>query len=165
MVELRTMPWVTGVAQKFFFDTYFPSLDNPRVLEFGCGGSTIYMSKFTDRLITIEHNKEWIDKVNAYLEGQKEKVKHYPVDIRHIPLPYHAVCGEFEDDSFDLVIVDGRGRNECIKHAKRLVKEGGVLMLDNSERAHYKPGKDLMEPWPCVHTSQPTFHTTWWLRP
>jgi hypothetical protein len=36
------------------------------------------------------------------------------------------------DHSFDLVLVDGRVRTECIQHAIPKIKSGGYLMLDNS---------------------------------
>lgn len=37
--------------------------------------------------------------------------------------------------SFDLVVVDGRGRPACVARAMRLLKpSGGVLVVDNAER-------------------------------
>jgi hypothetical protein len=39
------------------------------------------------------------------------------------------------DHIFDLVLVDGRARTECIRHAIPKIKPGAYLMLDNSNNA------------------------------
>jgi hypothetical protein len=50
----------------------------------------------------------------------------------------------FPDRSFDLVLVDGRSRPSCILHSLMKIREGGYLMLDNSERAGYREVKTLL---------------------
>jgi hypothetical protein len=51
---------------------------------------------------------------------------------------------------FDLVVVDGRARNDCIKYGAGHVKPGGMLVLDNSDRARYQDGTDILAArgWP-----------------
>jgi len=39
------------------------------------------------------------------------------------------------DHTFDLVLVDGRMRTECMQHAIHKIRPGGYLMLDNSNNA------------------------------
>ena len=56
----------------------------------------------------------------------------------------------YDDNVFDLVMVDGRARNSCIWHARRKVKPGGYLVLDNAEREKYLSGIKLMERWECL---------------
>jgi hypothetical protein len=60
---------------------------------------------------------------------------------------YASSIDSFPDSFFDLVAVDGRARPSCIYHARRKVKIGGYLMLDNSERAHYQRAKELLSDW------------------
>ena len=43
----------------------------------------------------------------------------------------------FPDNIFDIVLVDGRARPSCIKHASKKVKIGGLIVLDNSDREYY----------------------------
>lgn len=50
---------------------------------------------------------------------------------------YATQIDEFPDGSFDIVLIDGRVRNSCIKHAYKKVKIGGMIILDNSDRPHY----------------------------
>ena len=41
-------------------------------------------------------------------------------------------------------MVDGRARNGCIFHCIKKVKNGGIVILDNSERVEYNFGKNLL---------------------
>lgn len=50
-----------------------------------------------------------------------------------------------KDAKFDYILVDGRSRVSCLKIALSKIKEdGGILVLDNSERPRYKVGIDLV---------------------
>jgi hypothetical protein len=51
---------------------------------------------------------------------------------------------DFEDASFDLIIVDGRCRAACIIYALDKLAPGGYLLLDNSEREHYTEIMNLL---------------------
>jgi predicted O-methyltransferase YrrM len=54
----------------------------------------------------------------------------------------------FENETFDMVVVDGRARPSCIKRAIPKIKSQGLLVLDNSDRKYYliKTGK-LLNGW------------------
>jgi len=46
---------------------------------------------------------------------------------------------EMQTGTLDVVLVDGRAREHCLKEAVRLVKpRGGVLIFDNSSRERYQ---------------------------
>jgi predicted O-methyltransferase YrrM len=51
---------------------------------------------------------------------------------------YVKLINKYPDYHFDIVFVDGRSRVACIKHALKKIKNGGVLILDNSERDEYQ---------------------------
>ena len=44
------------------------------------------------------------------------------------------------DKEFDIVIVDGRDRVNCIRSAMHVTKEEGIIVLDDSERDAYQNG-------------------------
>ena len=48
------------------------------------------------------------------------------------------------DKKFDIVIVDGRDRVNCVKNAVNSIKVDGVIVLDDSERESYKAGIDFL---------------------
>jgi hypothetical protein len=50
---------------------------------------------------------------------------------------YACYIDKFEDGYFDIVLIDGRARPSCLKHAVSKVKKGGLLILDNAERKYY----------------------------
>lgn len=48
---------------------------------------------------------------------------------------------------FDYVMVDGRARIACLEQAvKMVIPDGGILILDNSDREHYKEGMHTLVP-------------------
>tara|TARA_B100000579_G_scaffold438043_2_gene471310 strand:- start:4274 stop:5122 length:849 start_codon:yes stop_codon:yes gene_type:complete len=46
---------------------------NSRVLEYGCGGSTLYYSQFVKEWITIEHHTKWYNKIKVSIQLGKDK--------------------------------------------------------------------------------------------
>jgi hypothetical protein len=50
---------------------------------------------------------------------------------------YVKAIDPFPEEHFDLVVVDGRVRNCCIKRAIPHVKRGGYLIVDNTDRSYY----------------------------
>lgn len=120
------------------------------IFEFGSGTSTRYLSGFENtQIISIEHDVDWYFKVREMLVGKKN-VTHLLMDR-----PYNSAIQNFPNNYFDLVIVDGRDRNLCVRSAYDKVKKGGILILDNSERYEYQPSKNLLKQWQHFVFSQP----------
>ena len=42
-------------------------------------------------------------------------------------------------DRFDLILVDGRARNECLKRSGDLLRGNGILVLHDANRMRYRP--------------------------
>ncbi|MDN3506134.1 MAG: class I SAM-dependent methyltransferase [Simkaniaceae bacterium] len=164
----RTEPWLTEKAIDFL-DNYFISNPNAVVLEFGSGASTVWLSKRTENLYSIEHSPEYYNEVNELLKGGGL------VDYRLVAKPYYNVCDEFDDEFFDLILVDGRNRKGCIYKSLSKLKPGGVLMLDNAERTFYHAVFPLMDEWEYFSTEQrgpdkwgfwyTGWKTDWWIKP
>jgi hypothetical protein len=74
--------------------------------------------------------------------------------------------------SYDLILVDGRARMDCLRIAAQLLRPKGALVLDNSERDRYQRGRALVpEEWRrldfpgmCPYLWE-TSQTTVWVRP
>ncbi len=130
------------------------------VFEYGSGGSTIYWLRRGARVVSIEHDPAWYERVRAAIPPGA------PLDYRLVPpeptppdpadsadpaayrsgdpafagrsfARYAAQIDAFPEASFDLVLVDGRARPSCLVHAAPRVRPGGMLILDNSDRAYY----------------------------
>lgn len=167
----RTTPWLTEKAVAFLCN-FLEEKPDAKILEFGCGGSTIWFSKYTKNLITIEHSPDWHQKINNYINETKECNK---TDLRLLQRPYYTVCLEFPEEYFDLILVDGRDRVRCVEAAMHILKRGGILMLDNAEKSPYKIVNNLLKDWTSFKTKQEKpdiynfcyqdWQTNWWIKP
>ena len=139
------------------------------VFEYGSGGSTIFISRKVNELISIEHDKAWHSRVSSELS--KRGISNYKCLLYE---PERKISGEmsvyscksytstlaeyvgmsFEnyvrsiekhpDGYFDLVIVDGRARPSCVFHALGKIRPGGYLMLDDTDRQRYEEAMSLL---------------------
>jgi len=98
-------------------------------LEFGSGRSTIWFAERVNKLISIEHDHFWFEKINKKL---KEKGLIRKVDYRlKTENNYLDVLNEIEDNSIDFVLVDGLQRDICTLKVIPKLKLGGLLIIDN----------------------------------
>lgn len=134
-------------------------LRGARVFEYGSGGSTLYWLKRGASCVSIEHDPAWYamlrDRLGSAADVDYRLVLPVPGEpgadpadpdayvsdeVRHRGLNFRDYCtqiDEFSDESFDIVVIDGRARNSCIKHAASKVRRGGLLIVDNNDRPHY----------------------------
>lgn len=170
--SIRPVPWITEEAIQFL-ELFLERVPNARVLEFGCGASTLWLAQRTAHLVSIEHNGEWYAIIEEHL---KNTALYNPVNLILYPQPYAQLCQQFPDEYFDLVLVDGRNRKACIMESIRTLKKGGVLMLDNAERSWYHPViETYLKTWFFTKTTQtkpdscgfwyPNWQTNWWTKP
>jgi len=100
------------------------------VLEYGSGQSTIWLARHAGKVISLEHYEPWYERVTEQLaEAGLNNVEYRLETTDH----YH----QFPDDPqvrFDLIIVDGVYRNECSIQALKLLKPGGMLYVDDTDK-------------------------------
>jgi predicted O-methyltransferase YrrM len=113
------------------------------VLEFGAGMSTLWLSKRSRQIISIEGNRRWVEWVASKLEFSEPKnvslrlrdSSRYRDDGKYskeFNSEFSSVS-EFGNRKFDLIIVDGAARWLCVENSLPLLKRGGLLYLDNSD--------------------------------
>lgn len=118
------------------WDSYEPTLlkvlkefKPKRVLEWGSGKSTYTLAKACDTVDSVEHNPSWVK-------------SDFPSNVNQMFEPdlqlYFLTTGRYDD--YDLIFIDGRKRNECLKHAHSVLKDGGIVMLHDAERERYQEG-------------------------
>ena len=134
-----------------------------RVFEFGCGGATLFFADRVRELVSVEHDPEWFRCVQAEMGGRTQArwiphlVSPSPSAVSALHLAsdpdayvsaevrfsgcafrdYAATIDTYQDHSFDLVLIDGRARPSCFKHALHKLKFGGTIVLNNAERPQY----------------------------
>lgn len=130
------IPWVTYSFIDFITDRIQKS---QYVFEFGSGNSTIFYAKRTKKVVSVEHDKDWFEKIKSSVPSNSELVfsdLEYGGKYSKIPLGY--------SHKFDLIIVDGRDRVNCCKNCLEALTETGVVILDDSEREQYQPAIDFL---------------------
>jgi len=144
------IPWIV-YESKEWLDRHLQR--RMKVFEWGSGGSTIYLSKRVKVLVSIEHDSDWFQKVKSALKkGKVKTIKYYLIkpELKKKLVSFEKYCNfinRFENNLFDLIIVDGRSRNLCIKKAIPKIRRRGFLLLDNSERREYKKGMRFINNW------------------
>lgn len=135
-------------------DSVLPS--NAMVLEFGGGGSSLWLHDRGAQLTVVEHNPNWARVLRTHLPGNVRLIEEPPtasgkvksvVEEGHFDNYVESACA-ISDNSLDLVIVDGRARVECVRAAKSKVRPGGRLLLDDSDRPRYEGAHASMADWP-----------------
>ncbi len=124
------IPWVTYSFIDFIKDRLRPE---HAVFEFGSGNSTAFYAQRTGIVVSVEHDKEWFDKVTKDKPDNAEVIYcELQRDGDYCRMP--VKLGE----EFDIIIVDGRDRVNCCIQSVEALSASGVIVLDDSERPDYR---------------------------
>ena len=126
------------------------------MLEYGSGGSTLHFSKFVKEYYSVEHNREWFEKVKKKISALADPTilrlhakvttvlcESDPSDQKVVAeswgdLENSCRYSQFEEyikspakfeKKFDAVLVDGRARPECAKFIYDFIEEGAYVFL------------------------------------
>jgi len=106
---------------------------NMNLFEYGSGSSTLFFSQLVGFVRSVEYDQSWFQKVTSempenvdLLFREKDENGLYCRTISESP------------ELYDVVLVDGRDRVNCIKHSVKKLKDRGVIILDDSSREEYE---------------------------
>lgn len=128
----KSIPWVTYPFIAFLEKRLNKQLN---VFEYGSGDSTLWYADRVQSIDAVEHHFEWYQYVSS-----KKKTN---MEVKHVPLDYNGKYAKavlLSGKRYDVVIVDGRDRNQCMEEACKALSPSGVIVLDNSERQKYQRG-------------------------
>ena len=101
-----------------------------RVFEYGSGFSTLYFAARAKSVTSVEHVPEWVQELQPYLPNNADLSSVAP-GPEYIQAPIgHA--------PFDLILVDGLDRVECVDASIEALSPGGVIILDDTHRSEYQ---------------------------
>lgn len=130
----RPIPWVTYP----YLDFLDPRLNSTMsVFEYGCGNSTLYFSDRVSSVRSVEHDQAFYERMREQAASNVEII--FAPDVHDGS--YTAAC---RDGEYDLVVVDGRNRSQCMVDAVTGLSSRGVIILDDSDRVEYKSGSDFL---------------------
>lgn len=139
MVRLDIPWWNVQATQEVA--SFLAPRTGARVFEFGSGASSVWLARHARSLITVEHDAAWASKVGAHLKAY-DNARLLTAELHSsdgmAPSPYlSAIDGTGE---YDLIVVDGRRRIDCLAAAIPHLKRDGLILFDDSGRRRYRAG-------------------------
>lgn len=133
----QPLPWVTYSFIDFIKTRLTKDLT---IFEYGSGNSTLFYAKLVKRVVSVEHDEAWFNKI------VKEKASNAEMIFTNL-----EKGGEYSKkatllgEKFDVIIVDGRDRVNCCKNSVEALSAHGVLVLDDSEREFYDEARTFLK--------------------
>jgi len=135
-----------------------------RVFEFGSGNSTLWWKSLSSNVISIDHDPDWNKTAGSKLIEQDETCnsQHYAIlqpffeagldkiliknvarswraGLRtHEFKSYAAELLNYPKNHFDFIVIDGMARVLCAWIAAKVIKEDGIIIMDDTERNMYQ---------------------------
>lgn len=123
-----------------------------RVFEFGAGASTAWLARRAGQVDSVEHDAEWVEYVRELL-ADTPGVKLHAVPatpateetvvrsgrVGHTELDFGDYVATIDQvgGPFDVIVVDGRARNDAFRRSLDHLADGGVVVYDNIRRKRY----------------------------
>jgi hypothetical protein len=119
------VPWFTYPAIDFLSQL---DLSEKRVFEYGAGFSTLYWALRAKKVVSIESDPAWYEKVRREAPSNCDVI----LSSRDVEEYSGQIC---RYGQFDVIVVDGTGesRPACCELALAHVRAGGIVILDNSD--------------------------------
>jgi hypothetical protein len=134
----KPIPWFTYSAIHFLAARLKPEFE---VFEYGCGNSTLWLAERVKSIDAVEGDKDWVEYLKPKMPSKVKIIHHL---VKENENGKYAQAISETGKSYDIVIVDGRDRNNCVMQSERFLKENGILILDNSDRPDYQAGINFL---------------------
>ena len=128
------IPWYTYPAIEYLLSFDFKDCE---VFEFGSGNSSLFWASRARIVYSVEDNQEWFEIVS------KRKKENQILIHRSDEAGYVKSLAE-QRKLFEIIVIDGNWRNGCVVEAINFLKEGGMIVLDNSDRVIEKECSRLL---------------------
>jgi len=125
------IPWFTYSMIHFLSERTDKSM---KVFEFGSGNSTIWWSNRVSKVFSCEHSKKWYNKI---VEKKPDNVKY--IFSKNYNKKYERMV-TLPEECFDIIVVDGKRRKQCVKSSKKKLKKDGIIIWDDTHRESYESG-------------------------
>jgi hypothetical protein len=131
------LPWMTYPIISIIKERFDKEMN---VFEYGSGFSTLYYAKLVRKIVSVECDRDWYEKIQSQLPGNAsliycglDKPEEYVKSIDNT------------NEVYDVIIVDGRERVKCLENAVQHLSDEGIIILDDSNRQKYINGIDFLK--------------------
>jgi len=127
-------PWFEFGAVDFLAESISPGM---HIFEWGAGASTLWFQNQGMNVVAVEHDQQWIEKLSPRCNSTTRLI--------HSPLDNSYAMPDHDFSHIDLVVIDGRKRNECASTIANNIrdaslKSGCIIVFDDSNRHRYFSG-------------------------
>jgi hypothetical protein len=132
----KPIPWCTYSFIKFIE----PRLKKKfSVFEYGSGNSTLWYAERVGSVKSVEHDQNWFNKNHL----------HYPTNVKAVFRTFNndqAYANEINKDgtTYNIIIIDGVDRNNCVRCSINNLTEDGVIIYDNTQVPEYGPSIEFL---------------------
>lgn len=113
----------------------FPAIDQlerlvsgRRVFEFGSGMSTLWFAKRCHQVVSVESDSHWHEVVTQQCRAM-QNVRIIQAPSKEDYLRAISIAG----GKFDLILIDGLYRGDCLDLARPYLNPGGLLVVDDTD--------------------------------
>lgn len=135
--EGNPIPWISYPLFSFIKERVQSDF---KVFEWGSGNSTLWWEKNVKKVIAVENDKSWFNKVKNSLTKEQSEILFIKLEYGG---DYSKAINKFHD--IDIAIVDGRDRVNCAINAVESLSKAGVIIWDDTEREYYKEGFNYLK--------------------
>jgi hypothetical protein len=121
------------------------------IFEYGSGASTVWLAQRAARIRSVEHHRGFAESITPTIAAHKNAelliIESDPSANPVIGSQKEGYAGQDfskyvaaiddNDDTYDLIVVDGRAREACLAAALPHLKPDGIIVFDNSLRRRY----------------------------
>lgn len=132
MVALDLPWWNVHATQRV--EAFLARRANVRAFEFGAGASTAWLARRAASVISVEHNAQWQTLISPMLE----RLGNARLWGRELDGDAYVSAIDEAGGPFDLIVIDGRRRVECLTRALPHLRKDGIILFDDSGRSRYR---------------------------
>jgi len=130
------IPWITYPCIQFLEGRLAGDM---QVFEYGAGNSTRWYAQNVSSIISVENDRGWVQ----LLEKQGLPANATLI-FRELDKGYAEAIQGY-DTLFDMVVIDGRSRNACLRNSLEKLSGRGIVLFDNTDRSDYQVSYDLLK--------------------
>lgn len=97
------------------------------IFEYGCGLGTKWWAKHSLHVDAVEHDQKWYEMIS------KSMPENVCLNLKELNKGYETASAEF-GKKYDVIIIDGKNRMDCVKTAIDHLTNRGVIVYDDTDR-------------------------------
>ena len=131
------IPWMNYAVIRFLQERLKKDF---HLFEFGSGYSTSFYARWVQSVTSVEHDELWFQFVKKRVPENVELIyKQLDIDGE-----YCRTIG-LSGRKYEVVVVDGKDRLNCIKQSLEALSNRGVILVDDSHRKDYAEGLNYLK--------------------